>query len=442
MTFFFTSIRVLMALAVGVSAAVAQTQRPFDVQHYTLEITPELETKSVTGVQTMRLLARQGGVTELELDSGALTVDAVTLHGEALAFDKAGARTIIHLKQPLSASQPESLHLRYHGTPSYGMTFLAQGPQIHTDFSTSQWMPCVDAPEVRATLDITLVLPQDWVAAANGRLAARQARANGLQATQWLLEQPMPSYLYGFVAGLLREVNEQSGTLQLRQLAPMAFSEAQIRQIFRDTPDMLAFYEDKAGVKYPFTSYTQAVLRGYAAQEMAGMSILGERYGQRVLADEHNLWLGAHELAHTWWGNGVTNLAWTHFWPNEGIASFMTAAYIEHRFGRAAYMEQINAARAKYEAVLAAGNDKPLVFPNWDKPSASDRSLVYDKGAYVTHLLRQQMGEEAFWRGLRNYTRLHWGRSVTTRDFQAAMEQAHGQSLAPFFAKWVYLTAP
>lgn len=422
----------------------AQGAPGYAIEHYALEITPDVAGKSVRGREQVRLRARQDGVAEIVLDSGALVVEQVTLAGSAQPFTQQGNRTRIRLLQPLAANQGTALALTYHGSPKYGMSFLPEAPQIHTDFSTSQWMPCVDAPDVRATLALTLVLPADWQVAATGDPVAHELRAGGLQASTWRLEQAMPSYLYGFAAGRMREVvvPADAGRPELRQLATLAFTEAQMGQIFRDTPDMLAFFQAKAGVPYPLARYTEVLLQGYAAQELAGMSLLGERYGQRLLADDKNVWLGAHELAHTWWGNGVTNRAWTHFWLNEGIATFMTAAYIEHRFGRDEYMKHIAAARVKYETLRAAGNDKPLVFPHWDKPSAADRSLVYDKGAYVVHLLRLEMGEDAFWRGIQAYTRKHWGGSVTTPDFQAAMEAAHGNKLDGFFAKWVYLTAP
>jgi aminopeptidase N len=116
----------------------------------------------------------------------------------------------------------------------------------------------------------------------------------------------------------------------------------------------------------------------------------------------------------------------------------MTAAYLEHRFGRDAYMREINQYRANYEKVLAAGHDKSLVFPDWLNPTRDDRTLVYDKGAYVLHLLREEMGERAFWNGLRIFTRRYFGKSVVTSDFVAAMEEANGKNLEKFFAKWVY----
>src|SRR4029077_16097967 len=109
---------------------------------------------------------------------------------------------------------------------------------------------------------------------------------------------------------------------------------------------------------------------------------LNDTYGKKVLANDHDIWLGAHELAHQWWGIMVTGRDWNHFWLNEGMATFMAAAYLEHRFGRADYLREIESYRTNYERVLKAGHDKSLVFPAWLKPTADDRTLVYDKGAY------------------------------------------------------------
>jgi aminopeptidase N len=156
------------------------------------------------------------------------------------------------------------------------------------------------------------------------------------------------------------------------------------------------------------------------------------------LADPHDVWLEAHEFAHQWWGNGVTCRDWNHFWLNEGLATFMADAYKEHRLGRAAYQTEIEASHARYERVRAAGHDRALVFPDWLHPSADDRVLVYHKGAYVLHLLRERLGERRFWAGIRAYTRAYMGKSVTTADFQKAMERASGADLSDFFSQWVY----
>ena len=96
----------------------------------------------------------------------------------------------------------------------------------------------------------------------------------------------------------------------------------------------------------------------------------------------------------------------------------------------------------KYNAVLEAGQDKSLVFQNWDSPTATDRSLVYDKGALVLHELRSLLGEMTFWRGLKTYTQKHWGQSVETADFVRAMEETSQQDLSVFFNQWVYAKQP
>ena len=256
--------------------------------------------------------------------------------------------------------------------------------------------------------------------------------------TEWRQTTPIPTYIFGFAVGPYRVVTEKKGDVELRYLAT-DYTDDEVRRIFKDTPDMLAFFEDRAGVKYAGPTYTQVLAAGGVEQEMDAFTALKEAYGKQVLANEQEQWLGAHEFAHQWWGNMVTCRDWNHFWLNEGIASFIAAAYLEHRFGREAYMREIDSSRVSYEKVKAAGKDKSLVFPDWLHPTREDRIIVYDKGAYVMHLLREEMGEQAFWNGLKLFTRRHFGKSVVTADFTNAMEEAAGKSLQSFYAKWIYL---
>jgi aminopeptidase N len=214
-------------------------------------------------------------------------------------------------------------------------------------------------------------------------------------------------------------------------------ADREVRRVFHDTADMLAFFESRSGVKYPDSSYTQVLARGTVQQEMSGFSMLPDTYGKRVLEHPQDLSLGAHELAHQWWGNSVTCRDWNHFWLNEGMATFMAAAYVEHRFGREPYLRLIEEYRSSYERVRQAGHDKPLVFQDWSHPTTDDRTIVYRKGAYVLHLLRDELGEDAFWGGIRLYTRTYAGKSVTSEQFQAALEHGADKNLSEFFKKWV-----
>ncbi|HEY7922523.1 MAG TPA: M1 family aminopeptidase, partial [Vicinamibacteria bacterium] len=240
-----------------------------------------------------------------------------------------------------------------------------------------------------------------------------------------------------FAVGPFRSVAETHGRVRLEYWGT-EFTDDELRWAFAETRPMLDFFEERAGVPYPGRTYTQVLAAGRVEQEVGHFTLLGESYGRRLLDDPKDLWLMAHELAHQWWGNGVTCVDWMHFWLNEGMATFLAAAYRETRFGREAYLKEIDEARLAYEGVRKKGADKALVFADWLKPSADDRVIVYSKGAYVLHLLRESLGDALFWEGLRSYTRRHMGGSVTTADFLKAMEESTRRDLSGFFRQWVY----
>jgi aminopeptidase N len=403
-----------------------------DVLHYTATLEPDIAGKSVKGSVLIRFATTS---TVVELDCGDLTVDAVRAAGAPLKFSVANRRLRIELP---SEKRVREIEIDFHGTPKYGIRFFPDRQQVYTVFSTSQWMVCIDDPSDKAALTFKLILPASLMPIANGKLVSQRELPNNRRVSEWRQDTAIPTYIFGFAAGPFHVVKEKRRNVEFQYLATN-FTEDQVRRIFRDTPDMLDFFEDRAGVKYSEKTYTQVLAAGGVAQEMDSFTALEETYGEEVLKNEQDVWLGAHEFAHQWWGNMVTCRDWNHFWLNEGIATFIAAAYLEHRFGRAAYMREIETYRTNYEKVRAAGKDKSLVFPDWLNPTREDRTLVYDKGAYVVHLLREEMGERNFWNGLRLFTRHHFGKSVVTTDFVAAMEEAHGKSLKEFFAKWVYL---
>jgi len=431
---------ILIRFLILLCPAAVLAQAGWTAKHFALQLEPRFEKRTIAGTLELDFTVQDTALRQLVLDAGDLTADAITMSGRALQFEKAGTQLRIHLPERLPAGALQRLRVAYHGAPTSGLRFDADTRQVATAFSTSQWMPCLDDPAVRAPFALTLVLPQGMVSVGNGVALPTEAIADGLERHRWQLDLPQPSYLYGFAAGDFTQAwaHTPQGVV-LHHAGPRSLFDADaLQRIFADTADMLAFYADKAGVPYPLHTYRQVLLMGPAAQEMAGLSIMGARYGTRVLADPDAIWLGAHEAAHIWWGNGITNRSWRHFWLNEGIASFMTAAYLEHRFGQEEYEYQIDAARRKVDALRAHGLDKSLVFPDWDHPSAADRSLVYDKGTLVLHALREHLGEARFWAGLRHYTRTYWGQSVETVDFQRAMEAGSGVDLQGVFDAWVY----
>lgn len=403
-----------------------------DVLNYSATIEPDIANKSIKGSVLIRVQTTSNVVV---FDCGELTIDSVKENGVAVQFSVQDHK----LRVSLSAKKKErELEVRYHGAPRRGIRFFPDRQQVYTIFSTSQWMVCNDDPADKATLTMKLILPATLTAVANGELVSQHELPDNKRISEWRQKNPVPTYIFGFAIGPFRTVKQKHGNVELQYLITN-YSDTEARRIFRDTPDMLDFFEDRAGVKYADKTYTQVLAAGGVEQEMSSFTGLKESYGKQVLDNEQDVWLGAHEFAHQWWGNMVTCRDWNHFWLNEGVATFMAAAYLEHRFGRTIYLREIETYRANYEKVRAAGKDKSLVFPDWLSPTREDRTLVYDKGAYVLHLLREEMGERNFWKGLQIFTRRHFGKSVVTTDFVAAMEEAHGKSLKEFFAKWVYL---
>ena len=415
------------------------TPSPFDVLHYEAQVEPDIANKSVTGKVLIRLISRVDNLATIDLDCGDLTIDAVRENGAAREFLRADRHLRVTLSRPAKANEKREIEIEYHGTPRFGIRFFPDRAQVYTVFSTSQWLVCVDAPDDKATLRLKLIVPSDFKTVANGSLATQSKLRDNKIVYEWRQSIPVPTYTFGFAAGRFRRHTQKQGRVQLRYLGTQ-FSAKELFRIFRDTADMIDFYEERAGVRYADSTYTQVLAAGGAEQEMSGFTVLRESYGREVLANEREVWLGAHELAHQWWGNMVTCRDWNHFWLNEGIATFMAAAYKEHRFGREEYLREIEANRVNYQRVRDAGKDRSLVFPDWSNPTREDRTLVYDKGAYVLHVLREELGERDFWTGIRQYTRMHFGKSVTTPDLQSAMEDASGKNLTDFFAKWVYLT--
>ena len=401
-----------------------------DVLHYDVTLEPDISAKSVKGSVLIRVSTT---ATAVEFDCGGLTIDKVSEGKTPLQFSVDNHKLRVSLRPG-----NRQIQIDFHGTPKYGIRFFPDRQQVYTIFSTSQWMVCVDDPADKATLTFKLILPPNLTPIANGNFISQRELPNNKRVSEWRQNTAIPTYIFGFAAGPFHVVKEKRRNVEFQYLATN-YTAIEVRRIFRDTPDMLDFFEERAGVKYADRTYTQVLAAGGVEQEMSSFTALKEVYGKQILENEQDLWLAAHEFAHQWWGNMVTCRDWNHFWLNEGIATFIAAAYLEHRFGREAYMREIETYKTNYERVRAAGKDKSLVFPDWKSPTREDRTLVYDKGAYVMHLLREEMGERAFWNGLRLFTRKYFGKSVVTSDFVTAMEEANGKSLKDFFAKWVYL---
>ena len=423
------------AAAAAQGAPAARAGANLDVLHYTARIEPDIATKTLRGQVSIRLALRADGAQHLEFDAGELEIDKVSEHGQALNFEKTEQRLRVRLPKPGKSGERHEIDIAYRGAPRYGLEFHPERGEVYTIFSTSQWLVCIDVPSERSSFDLTLTLPGGLKAVGNGRLVSKSALGGRRDSYRWRQDQPMPSYVYGFAAG---RYNEAAGTGENGELRFLSaeLQGAQLRRVFADTADMMRFFGRRAGIRYR-GPYTQVLVAKTIGQELDGFALMSEAYGREVLEKPEAQGLIAHELAHQWWGNMVTNLDWGQFWLNEGFANFMAAAYLQHRYGDEAYRERVDGWKKRVDKLRESGKDHSLVYANWSKPSADDRAVVYQKGAYVLHLLREEIGERAFWRGIRTYTRAFYGHSASTADLRKVMERASGRDLSGFFARWV-----
>lgn len=408
----------------------------FDVLHYAADLRIDPAAKSVHGEVAVTFAS---GPAEIDLDAPGLTIESVSEGESTLAHETRDGRLHITLDRPAARGEKRTITVRYSGRPERGMSFGAD--QVFTAFHTERWLVSRADPADKATLTLALTLPEGLEVVANGRPVSREALPGGLVRHVWRQDRPYSTYLFGFAAARLREVSREAGGVRLRFLAPGLTTE-ELNRIFAGTEAMLAFFETKAGLPFPDDTYTQVLLPGGPAQELSGFAILSEAYGKSVLADPREDYLIAHELAHQWWGNLVTCETWSDFWLNEGMVTFLTAAFKEYQWGRDEYERERAMARLRYERALAEGKDRPLVTRNWKVPEDMSGPVTYSKGALVLHLLRVHLGEKAFWEGLKDFTRAGAGGAVDSNDLRAALEKASGRDLKTFFDQWVYSPSP
>lgn len=413
-------------------AQIEENEPSLDVLYYQLHLEPDILQKHLAGNVTIHFTIHPDA-NEVVFDCGKLLVKAIKGESSGDFYQKNGKLFV----QLSGEKLPEyKWQISYEGTPTRGVVFLPEKKQIYTVFFTQDWMVCNANVEDRASIQMNLIIPDGFNCIANGRQIKQEAVGENKMRHSWAQKIETPAYTYGFAVGIFNHICQYLEVISLNHYSSK-HSQKELSQIFQYTADMLQFFEEKSGVSYPETSYSQ-ILIGNHYQEMAGFAVLKESYGEMVLKDSTETNLISHELAHQWWGNRITCKDWTHFWLNEGFATFMSAAYNEHRFGREKYLKDIHSYRAVYEKIRDKGGDKPLVFPDWDSPSRDDRNLIYFKGAYVLHLLREELGDQAFWNGIKHFSKKNRVSSVITKDLQKAMEKSSGRNLQDFFDEWIY----
>jgi aminopeptidase N len=405
-----------------------------DITMYAARITIDIASRSVSGTATLSYAASPRAA-ELRLPQNGLQIDSVTAQGEPVPFRIEAGTIRIELLHAAAAGSAGQVDIAYHATPERGLVF-SRG-LVYTNFFTCHWLPCKEEPGDKASFRLDITVPARFTLVASGRLVQTLPARPGLARFVWEEAEPHSTYLYGFAAGQLRQATLHADHTEL-SLFGVDVSGSRHEARLRSTESMLTFFERKATIALPRATYAQIFVPGSEAQEKSSFSLIGSDELAPIASDEEEERVIAHELAHQWWGNRITCKDWSHFWLNEGITTFMVAAYKEQRGGAAAYARELALFHDRHQRAIDARFDVKLAFAG-DYPSLIiKRAITYSKAALFLDQLRRELGERAFWLGLGRFTRQRAGQSVDSRDFQHDVEVAAGRDLSASFETWVY----
>jgi aminopeptidase N len=420
----------------AVMATAGEAGEPgYDVTHFAVTLKPDFASKSIEGTTRITVVATAAGTDRFEFSDNGLVLEQVDVDGRPATVIRKGSALIVSPKRPIRPGKTARLGFRYRGAPRRGIVF-GEGT-AYSNYFTCDWMICdIDRPGDKATLSLDLILPAGKTSVASGTRAGRKGAGPGLERHRWVQRRPYSAYLFGFAAGFERRAVTTRKGVELVAAGNLPPEDMALR--LADTDRMLDFFRERAGLAFPHRRYVQVLVPGGEAQEKSSFSLLGQSHLDRRLEDPKEDWLIAHELAHQYWGNLVTCESWTDFWLNEGITTFMVAAWKEHRWGRAAYDREIELARGRVERVRETGLDVPLTYGGEYPSLGAKRAIAYSKGALFMDALRRELGEQAFWAGLKRFTREFAGKSATSRGFQRVYQESSGRDLSGLFEEWVY----
>ena len=431
--------------------------RTYDMQHYTLRSRFDVANRVLIGDETVALKPIAAGFKSFDLDASAMQVESVTIDGsnKQLQWTQPPDHLSITLDRAYEPAETISVNIKYRATSQQrGLFFIQQGSagkagaqnvQIWTQGEPEDshlWFPCYDFPDDKATSEQYITTGANQVAISNGQLLETANNDDGTHTFHWKMDVPHSSYLTSFVVGDYVKLTDTYKNVSVEYYTYHG-TEAQARRSFSKTPQVMELYSRLLNYEYPYTRYSQTIVSHFVFGGMENITSTTQADTEilRNVPDESpfspNI-LVAHELAHSWFGNLVTCKNWANLWLNEGFATFMEAVFIESQRGRDAYLTEMRSNQYSYFDEDEVKYRRPLVYDRYQTPNDLLDTTTYKKGAFVIHMLREQVGDEIFWKALNRYLNKYKYQVVDSSDLQKVFEETSGQKLDWFFDQWVY----
>lgn len=431
------------------------TQPGVDVQHYAFSLTLSDSSNQIKGETTIRFVRSDDRQTvwfdligsAADTAQSGMKVSSVSLAGgQSAPFTQRNDRVFINLAA--APNQPTELTIRYEGTPARGLIISHNKFGERTFFGDNwpnnarNYLPVVDHPSDKATCSFTVNAPATYRVIANGKLIGETNLPAGpgrvaRKITRWQENTPIPTkvMVIGAARFAIDEVGSVSGVPVQSWLYPNDSQKGFID--YRPAKDILQFFVDKIG---PYAYEKLANVESttiFGGMENASCIF----YNEKVIVghkDSDVEALLAHEIAHQWFGNSATESDWSHIWLSEGFATYFSALYLESAYGKDTLNAVLNQNKGQIFRFAAMKPRGTII----DSTEANLMDLLnpnsYQKGGWVLHMLRNELGDELFWKGIRTYYATYRNRNAQTSDLQAVMESVSGKQLGPFFQQWLY----
>ena len=425
--------------------------REYHLQNVRVALHFDLDQRKVIGEVTHTLSPLRDGLTHLDFDCADLTVSSARVNGKDAAFDLHDNTLSVKLAQPAKAGEKFEVELKYEGKPTAGIYFILpdkddpdRPKQVWTQGEaedTHHYIPIYDYPNDRTTSEMILTVPGDWLTVSNGTLLSVQDAPGGQKTWTWRQSLPVPTYLISFVAGEFKEKKDTWHNIPLTYNVPRGMDDT-IDPTFRHTKEMLDFFSERFGVPYPWEQYAQTAVDDFVASGMENVS--ATTLAARDILHAQLAWekpegvdgLVSHEMTHQWFGDLVTCKDWTNTWLNEGFATLGASLWEEHYYGADAssyrYWREQNTWMQSRELYPI-----PIVWRDIND-SVEYAGNVYEKAGWVLHMLREQMGDEAFFRALHHYLETYRLQNVVSADLTKSIEESSGTNVDQFFDQWIY----
>ncbi len=439
----------LAALVFGadIRADTYPRQPAIDARHYAFRLTLlTSDSNDIQGEAAVTLRVVTPGVREAVLDFATPTADgqgmavtSVTSGGRTLTVDHRQDRLHLPIPADAKAGDDVTFNIGYHGVPANGLRLVNNIHGERTAFSENwyhrarQWLPMIDHPADKATGELIVTTKADYQVVSNGLVVEQVDLPGGLRRTHWKQNVPISSWLYSL--GVARFLVRQGGVVRGVALSYWVFPQDEVKGLAaleKDARGSFEFFSDRVG------PYAYEKLAHVEAAGMGG----GTEHVSNIFYGEKSVTAGnapvVHETAHQWFGDAVTENDWNDVWLSEGFATYFTLLYTEYANGRDAFVDGLRRSRDTVLRLEKTLPNTPVVHVNLDEAAKEpNNQLVYQKGAWTLHMLRDRIGTEPFWRGIRLYYQRHMNGIASTADLRRAMEEVSGQDLGWFFAEWL-----